>query len=336
MARYRKISVCIWNDAKFNGLSDDGKLAFIFVLTHPHMTALGAMRATIPGLACELGWPTERLREAFEKASREGIIKYDKRASCVFLPNFVKHNPPESPNVVIAWAKCLEEIPECCLKTQAIQAAILVAESLSEAFRKPLGSLREAFAKSMPNQEQEQEQDKEEPSLRSGSCPEVVEPPSGHVPEELPKLVGTLPLADGSDFEVRQNLVDELAPLFPGVDVVNEMRRMKAWLLAKPKRKKTKRGVRAFITGWLDKEQNERGGRKDSGASPHAPCLQPRTYQEQQREEQRETARSLIQTYKIQGFGDGIDQADSVGSHEVFQHEASELPAKIERGIGCP
>jgi hypothetical protein len=68
MARYRKVSVQIWNDALFRTFTDDGKLAFLFVLTHPQMTSLGAMRATVAGLAAELGWKPQRLREAFAKA----------------------------------------------------------------------------------------------------------------------------------------------------------------------------------------------------------------------------------------------------------------------------
>ena len=43
--KYRKISPCIWNDAKVRELSDKGKLALLFLLTHPHMTPLGAIRA---------------------------------------------------------------------------------------------------------------------------------------------------------------------------------------------------------------------------------------------------------------------------------------------------
>jgi hypothetical protein len=48
VSRYRKLDVRLWNDTKFRALSDNGKLAFIFTLTHPGMTMIGAMRATIP------------------------------------------------------------------------------------------------------------------------------------------------------------------------------------------------------------------------------------------------------------------------------------------------
>lgn len=46
MSYFRKIDVRIWNDAKFRALSHHGKLTFIMLLTHPNMTALGAMRTT--------------------------------------------------------------------------------------------------------------------------------------------------------------------------------------------------------------------------------------------------------------------------------------------------
>ena len=46
--RYRKISVCIWNDAKFMALSHEAKLIVFFMLTHPSLTQLGALRGNVP------------------------------------------------------------------------------------------------------------------------------------------------------------------------------------------------------------------------------------------------------------------------------------------------
>ena len=75
--KYRKISPCIWNDAKVRELSDKGKLALLFLLTHPHMTPLGAIRANAPGLACELGWSEKVFRKAFGGVLALGIAKED-------------------------------------------------------------------------------------------------------------------------------------------------------------------------------------------------------------------------------------------------------------------
>ena len=162
MSVYRKIYTKIWNDEKFRSFSDGGKLVFFFLLTHPGMTSIGAMRGTIPGLAAELGWTTEAFREAFQEAYAKGIVEHDERASFIGLPNFLKYNKPESPNVVKAWAKSFDLIPECRLKFSLYQRVKAYVEALGEAFPKAFHeAFPKDFAKAMANQEQEQEQDKD-------------------------------------------------------------------------------------------------------------------------------------------------------------------------------
>ena len=175
MSRYRKVATLIWNDQKFMELGDRAKLAFLFLLTHPHMTSLGAMRGTIEGLASELSTPPgkaseslpEDLSEAFREVFRKGLAVYDEKAHLVWLPNFLKYNGPESPNVVKAWASCIDLLPECETKALVIQRVTELSKDLPKAFRevfnktfpKPSESLSKAFP--YPEQEQEQEQEQE-------------------------------------------------------------------------------------------------------------------------------------------------------------------------------
>lgn len=161
MARYRKVDARIWNDAGFRQLSDSGKLAFLFLITHPNMTSLGAMRATLPGLAAELDWQPEDFREAFAEALQQGMVEHDPKAHLVALPNFIRYNAPESPNVVRAWVGAVDLLPECELKALVLQRAKASAEGLSKAFAQAFG---EAFAKTMPNQEQEPKQEQTYPT----------------------------------------------------------------------------------------------------------------------------------------------------------------------------
>jgi hypothetical protein len=139
MARYAKVDRRIWNDARFRSLSERGKLVFLFALTHPSLTMLGAMRATVPGLAAELEMPSEAFAEAFGEALSKGIVKHDPQASCLWFPNFAKYNKPESPNVIRAWPDAFDLIPECGLKWQLLEQLKTFVEGLSEGFR-------EAFA----------------------------------------------------------------------------------------------------------------------------------------------------------------------------------------------
>jgi hypothetical protein len=167
MARYRKIDSRIWNDEKFRTLGDDAKLVFLFVLTHPHLTSLGAMRANEAGLAHELGWTFERFQKGFGEPFRKGLFWYDESVSFLALTNFLKYNPPENPNVVKSWEKSLDLIPECDLKIKLLIRVKAYVETLPEGF---IEGLPEPFRKGMPNQEQEQEQEyKQEHVCVSGS-----------------------------------------------------------------------------------------------------------------------------------------------------------------------
>lgn len=140
--KYRKISPCIWNDAKVRELSDKGKLALLFLLTHPHMTPLGAIRANAPGLACELGWSEKVFRKAFGEVLALGIAREDPRAPLVWFPNFLRHNMPESPNVVRAWVGAFGDLPESPLKRAMLERTAAIVRTLGEGFRNAFG---EAF-----------------------------------------------------------------------------------------------------------------------------------------------------------------------------------------------
>jgi len=160
MSKYRKIDVRIWNDAKFRDLSHNAKLVFFFLLTHPNMTALGAMRSTLSGLAEELDFDLEAFREAFREAFAKGMVKHDGKACLIALPNFIKYNQPESPNVVKAWVNSLDLLPECDLKNEVISLSANALKGYSKAFREALPeAFLKTYPKSMLNQEQEQEQE---------------------------------------------------------------------------------------------------------------------------------------------------------------------------------
>ena len=157
MSIYRKIDTRIWNDAKFRNLSPNGKLAFLFILTNLNMTALGAMRATVEGLSAELRVPAEAFHEVFGEAFPEGYTEgsekvssslaiFDPEACCLFVPNFVRYQAAESPNVIKAWAKTLEYIPECRLKTLAVSSVKAYVEGLGLGFRK---AFAEAFGEAL-------------------------------------------------------------------------------------------------------------------------------------------------------------------------------------------
>ena len=81
------------------------------------------------------------------------------------------------------------------------------------------------------------------------------EPDAGSTP------VITLPLNTGEEFPVISEQISEWSALYPNVDVVQQLRNMRGWLLSNPQRRKTQRGIGKFVTNWLAKEQDRGGSR---------------------------------------------------------------------------
>lgn len=69
----------------------------------------------------------------------------------------------------------------------------------------------------------------------------------------------SLPLNDGTFFDVSENDRAKWSQLYPNVDVLQQLRNMAGWCDANPTKRKTRGGVKRFITNWLAEEQNKGG-----------------------------------------------------------------------------
>lgn len=78
----------------------------------------------------------------------------------------------------------------------------------------------------------------------------------------------TLPLNDETEFPVTESMLVEYGGLYPSVDVRQELRNQRGWLLSEPSKRKTKRGIKKFINGWLSREQDR--GPKPGAGGTHA------------------------------------------------------------------
>lgn len=172
MARYRKIDTRIWNDRKFRELDDKSKLAFFLVLTHPDTNQLGMLRSRSVALSMELGWHPDAMSEAILTLCRMGMLMVDDKAGFIFIPNFLKYNPPNGPNAVKGWAGLIDLMPECDLLSRALVHLKPTIFGLSEGVRSAIpDDIRDAIEHAIPDgikdaeempsriQEQEQEQD---------------------------------------------------------------------------------------------------------------------------------------------------------------------------------
>jgi hypothetical protein len=130
------------------------------------------------------------------------------------------------------------------------------------------------FSEDSPPEGNREQGKEEEPSLRSGSCAELhdsstptddlasISPADGDHDAEAEaegEVFLQLPTNGGGQWPVMERYVTEQEQRFPAVDVRQAIRQMQAWLDANPRKRKTRTGMKAFITNWLGREQN-RGG----------------------------------------------------------------------------
>lgn len=168
MARYRKIDVRIWNDRKFRELDDNAKLAFLLLLTHPDTNQLGFIRSRSVSLAFDLGWHSDVMSNAIQTLCQMGMLMTDEKAGLMFLPNFLKYNPPNGVNGAKSWAGLLDLLPECDLRDQALLRLKPLIDGLPKGTRDGIpedimNAIQDAIHNGNPQpsriQEQEQEQD---------------------------------------------------------------------------------------------------------------------------------------------------------------------------------
>lgn len=71
----------------------------------------------------------------------------------------------------------------------------------------------------------------------------------------------------GEEVIVSEAHVAEFTALFPAVDVRQQLRAMRGWLISNTDRRKTRKGMMAFANKWLSKQQNESGSNGQNGRS---------------------------------------------------------------------
>lgn len=215
MAIYRKIDCRISNDKKFRELSVEGKLAWYTILSRRDLAPIGAFKASFESLAIEQRgneYLNEGLQkdlpkgfsEVFIQALNEllskGLIKYDSESFLIYVPNFLKYNFPENPNVVKSWNSALDSLPECDLTNHVLaKSAQIILNSQRDSFIKALPkefneAYRKGFAKDLPKgfskdfgkgmPKQEQEQETYTRTEKSEEHPEVSKSFAGRVCEK--------------------------------------------------------------------------------------------------------------------------------------------------------
>lgn len=132
----------------------------------------------------------------------------------------------------------------------------------------------------------------------------------------------SLPLNTGEPYPVTAAKAEELAPLYPAVDVPAELRKMAGWLIGNPTHRKTRAGIMRFITAWLSKAQ-DKGGTSPPPGQPKANSV----YQLKQIEGGQKAR--MLQEIRRQEHGRDTSEALAGDNTQVALEVRSPVPAKV-------
>jgi hypothetical protein len=126
VSRFSKVERRMWGDAKFRALSKPAPNArdlWVYLITGPHNTSVpGLFMLGEAAMAEAMEWPLPATRKAFAEIVDAGMAKFDPTTRLVWLPNALRHNPPENFNVVVGWRAHWAVLPECALLNEATVA----------------------------------------------------------------------------------------------------------------------------------------------------------------------------------------------------------------------
>ena len=138
MGFYRRVDIRMHGDTRYLSLSaptPNGRSLFEWLIHGPFSNSIGLYPAGQMAMAEALGWPSKGFAQAFAEVIGQGLVLWCEDHRMIYLPNFLKHNPPGSTNVAKGWIKLLDSLPECHLINEWIQQFQAFAKAFPEAFK---------------------------------------------------------------------------------------------------------------------------------------------------------------------------------------------------------
>jgi hypothetical protein len=137
------------------GLSDDAKLAAVYLRVNGHIGATGCYRLPTGYLAADLRLDPRRAEDALWDVADAGIVHYDTaHGGWVFAPGFLTANPIHNPSAGKTIAAEIRTIP-----AEVSFFGRLIAALEPFAAKLPAGFLDECRARMIPQQDQAEEMD---------------------------------------------------------------------------------------------------------------------------------------------------------------------------------
>jgi hypothetical protein len=260
MARIRSIHPGLFTDEAFVILSDAAQIFFLGLWTEADdqgvfewkpMSLRMRLRPTKDG-------PVEPLLAEIVAAER--ILRFEMGGRHYgAIRNFRKYQRPKKPNAI-------HPITEEIRTYVALTAPSSELDDVEDAqvLPEPVSSTEKS-----PQMKDEGGRMKDEGE--KDTCGVASRPPAVLGPEFI-RLPTNRFETQGEEVVIYQPFVAEMQGLYPSMDVGEQLRSMRAWLITNRELRKTRKGMTRFINGWLSRKQDKGNSRETSnrGRGPSA------------------------------------------------------------------
>jgi len=142
MAEYGQVQLSFWTHLDIQGLTDQGKLLAIYLLTGPHSNGLGCFRCPVGYVAEDLGWNIEKVQESYNALTQIDFVRFDEATSWILIPHYLKYNPIQNQSVGTAIAKLVRSVPKSSpVYPELIKCLEQYANHLPEGFIKEINTV---------------------------------------------------------------------------------------------------------------------------------------------------------------------------------------------------
>lgn len=190
--------------------------------------------------------PLNRVRIALDVFEKFGMVEIIENT--ITIPNWGKHQQLEKLMKRREYQKNLMAARRAEQKKK-VAVSTDVSTNVST-------NVSDKLASQIKNKKEEEDKDREEKENTSYSCPDI---PSGKSEPAVYSII----LNDKTYHDVTQSDMDRYRELYPAVDIDQEMRKMIGWAESNQAKRKTRRGVKAFITNWLSRAQDSAPRRRE-------------------------------------------------------------------------
>ena len=243
---YRTIDVSFWTDPKVRKLTPEARAIFFYLITSPHSHVSGIFVLSKVIISVETGYPIDTLSIGVLDLDRAGLCKFDEVTEVCWVCNMMKYQA-HGEKADRAAANQLSNLHNSFLiklflkKYPAVKRYRIDTLSIGVPAQDQVG---------IQEQEQEQEQEKKEYFCSEPENTGVRAADDGDKILEFPTV------GKEKTWSLKESKQKQYQELYPNLDVPQEIRKARQWCIDNPGRRKTNRGMTAFLGRWLDKAVN--------------------------------------------------------------------------------